>query len=230
MTTTVTVPFDINESAERIRQFEQRGIEFKVRSGLELMRAKFNLPHGGWYGFLFKANIYPSTATRRMKIARLFMQWAGTEFSEGKVISTIAMVDDEPCILHDFNNAQKVDIDSFWDELHGQDNQYLPPPEKARDRIVIVELNPSWKKIEYFINFRYKRLRKEKREEFRQWLKMQADRATVLYQISEEVEANVLTGKSRTKMLPGQSPTQVQIIADKTTDQPTKIATEELAN
>jgi hypothetical protein len=228
MTTSMVVPFNIGESIERIRQFERRGTEFKVRSGLELIRAKFNLPHGGWYGFLFKANIYPSTATRRMKIARLYMEWVGTEFNEEKVISTIAMVDDKPCMLHDFNDAQKVDIDSFWDELHGQDNQYLPPRESARERIVIVELNPAWKKIEYFINYRYKRLHKEKREEFRQWLQMQKERISVLYQISEDAEENILATRARPKKIGVKGNTAVQKVTDPMTNLPMEIVMDAL--
>jgi hypothetical protein len=71
--TIMVLSFNINESIERIHQFEQKGIEFKVRSGLELLRVKMNIEHGAWYAFLIKAGIYPSTATRRMKIASLFL-------------------------------------------------------------------------------------------------------------------------------------------------------------
>jgi hypothetical protein len=63
--------FNISASIERVRQFEQRGTEFKVRCGLELLRVKMNIDHGVWYAFLVKAGIYPSTATRRMKTASL---------------------------------------------------------------------------------------------------------------------------------------------------------------
>jgi hypothetical protein len=205
-TTMMEQPFNIDESIERIRQFERSGTEFKVRC-LELWRAKLDLKHGAWYPFLAKSIIYPSTATRRMKIASLFLGWVQTaRMTEAMAIASAAgipisiplpkgykptreeifeginLIYQEPGKLHDFNEAQKIDIDKFWDQIPQQDNKYSPP----RERIFIGQFSPTWKKIEEFIHHKYKRLSKTEKQEFREWLQMQAQRADALVQLVQD--------------------------------------------
>ena len=173
------------------------------------MRVKLSTDHGFWYGFLFKANIYPSTATRRIQTAVLFMQWADISFPDYKpsleeAVIAINLADAKSCMLHDFTVAQKIDIDGFWDELHKRDNKYLPPQEGPQEHIIIVPLNPSWKKIEEFILHKYKRLCKEKKLEFREWLQMQATRAYTLVQLTQDVDKGLSVKRSHPKMITGQ--------------------------
>jgi len=115
-------PFNTQESTERCRSFERRGTEFKVRAGLELHLARINIGHGSWYAYLHRANIYPTTATRRMKTATEFMLWLGVlqeqdKVSERHVHDALEVVHSEPCKLHDFAQSIKVDLDTFHSEL-----------------------------------------------------------------------------------------------------------------
>jgi len=92
---------------ERCQHHERRGTEFKVKCGLELYRSKLNVKHGKWYLFLKKAQIYPSTATRRMQTALEFMVWAGVIRPEEKVkeqhiITSMEISYLKPCKLHGF--------------------------------------------------------------------------------------------------------------------------------
>jgi hypothetical protein len=210
----VEQPFNIDESINLIHQLELRGTEFNVRCGLELLRVKMSIDHGYWYGFLLKAGIFPSTATRRMKTASLFLGWIQTKRMEenmaiasvadismsisppdghkptrAEILEGINIIYQEPCKLHDFNEAQKIDIDKFWNEIPQQDNKYSPP----RDRIFIVQLNPAWKKIEGFILHKYKRLPTREKLEVREWLQMQADRASALIQLIQDMDEAVPT-------------------------------------
>lgn len=128
-------PFSSLESIERCRGFEKRGTEFKVRAGLELHLAKLNIGHGSWYAYLYTANIYPSTATRRMKTATKFMLWLGLlseadKVTEHHVHDALEAIHSKPCILHDFASI-KVNLDTFYAEM----------PKAAREKAG-VKLNP----------------------------------------------------------------------------------------
>jgi hypothetical protein len=102
-----TTPFSTKDSLERIKRFERRSRLGMLLSGLELTWAKIHLAHGAWYPFLWEANMVPSTATRRMAIARGFMVWVGLATStrapvgDAEVRQAIAAAR-KPCILHDF--------------------------------------------------------------------------------------------------------------------------------
>lgn len=115
-------PFNSLESIERCRRFEGRGTEFKVKTGLELYLAKLNLRHGSWYPYLHRADIYPTTATRRMKIAKEFMVWLELlgkvdKVTEHHVHDALKNIHSKECKLHDFAQSIKVDLDTFHNEL-----------------------------------------------------------------------------------------------------------------
>jgi hypothetical protein len=216
MTADITVPvFDTNASLERIHLFEQRGTEFKVRCGLELLRAKLNLKHGAWRPFLFRANIYPSTATRRMKITSAFMEWAGllppgSRPTDEGVLKVMNLIDSKSCILHDFTNIQKIQADTFWSDLpdHNKDSIQLPKV------LPHVKLYPAWKQIETFINDKYRRLHQDQREFFKEWLQMQLGIATSLYKHLEEVDQEMPAERTHRKKTAVQDKMAVQIITE----------------
>jgi hypothetical protein len=106
--------FNLNESIERLKHFEGRGTEFKVKSGLELLWAKENFgKHGSWYAFLLKVGMSPDKAQRRMRLARQFMQWAKVK----NVIQAMDLVSVKSCMLQDFASevSQRVNLNDFLD-------------------------------------------------------------------------------------------------------------------
>lgn len=129
-------PFNSLESIERCRRFEGRGTEFKVKAGLELHLAKLNVGRGSWYAYLHRANIYPTTATRRMKMATEFMLWLetlreGDKVTERHVHDALEAIHSKPCKLHGFAESLKVNPDTFCAEM----------PKTAREEAG-VKLNP----------------------------------------------------------------------------------------
>jgi hypothetical protein len=116
--------FNVQESIARTRNHEGRGIEVKVRCGLDLYWAKGNLYHGDWYPYLKKACINPSKATRRMQVSKEFMIWVrilqlGEQPKEHKLIAAMELIHSEPCKLHDFAQykANNLDLDQFLAEV-----------------------------------------------------------------------------------------------------------------
>jgi len=129
--------FNVLDSIERVKDWESRGTEFKVLCGLELYYAKLNFKkYGGWYPFLKKCDIYPSTAARRMQAAREFIRWAKIlpptqkwpEFKQ--VIRAMEFIDLKSCILQDFANSRKADPDKFYAEV-AKSNKVSPEYSKA---------------------------------------------------------------------------------------------------
>jgi hypothetical protein len=199
-TTDVVVepPFNVEESISRIQRFEQRGTEFKIKSGLELLLAKLSIDHGDWYKFVFKAELSPSTATRRMQTAVQFMAWFHScplyKPRRGDVIGAIWLADHEPCKLHAFRAAQPMDVDRFWNEMPKQANNFLLPSDGPRGHYPSVNLK-QWKKIEQYIRNGYKKLKAHEKQQFRELLQMQADRSIALVRLLEEVDPELLAGK-----------------------------------
>jgi hypothetical protein len=212
----MTVPvFNVSESIERIHLFEQRGTEFKVRCGLELIRAKLNLNHGAWQPFLFKANIYHSTATRRMKIASSFMEWAGllppgSRPTDEGVLKAMNLIDGKSCNMHDFTIIQKIDANTFWSDLPDHSKDWMRPPKVLPH----VKLYPAWKQINTFINEKYKKLPTDEREVFKEWLKMQLGIASSLYKHLEEVDQEVPAKRTHRKKIAGEDKVAVQKITE----------------
>jgi hypothetical protein len=68
--------WDIAESVVRCRLYDQKTKESELRCGLELLRAKINLGHGGWKPYLLRVGMSPTTAWRRMKMASRFLGWS----------------------------------------------------------------------------------------------------------------------------------------------------------
>jgi hypothetical protein len=119
-------PFNTQESIERCKDFESRGTQFKVRSGLELLLARPHFGYGAWYGYLAKAKISPATATRRMQTATRFMTWLKLipsdtkpkpNITEEHVHEALETICSKPFILHDFAESIELDIDKFYSEV-----------------------------------------------------------------------------------------------------------------
>ena len=103
-------PFNAKQSIERCQHFERRGTEFKVKSGLELLRAKLNLSHGALYPFYIKIGIGNDTAQRRMREARKFMVWAGIDED---VVEAMELAH-KTCKLQDFTSeSARVNPNEF---------------------------------------------------------------------------------------------------------------------
>lgn len=131
---------------ERCQHHERRGIEFKVKSGLEFYRAKLNVKHGEWYLYLKKAQIYPSTATRRMQDALEFMVWAGVippgeKVKEQHVITAMEISYLRPCKLHGFAEYKHESFNG--DEF----NAKMLEEKKERKPWIKPKLRINWRSI-----------------------------------------------------------------------------------
>jgi hypothetical protein len=70
--------FNEKEEQERVRCFEGRSVEFQIKTGLSLLRAKSNIEHGDFILFLKKSGFTtPDIPERRMKLAKLYLQFRG---------------------------------------------------------------------------------------------------------------------------------------------------------
>ena len=59
------------------RDLLRRGTAANIALGLELSKAKFHLKQGLWYAYLVKIGIDPSGATRRMALAKKYLERSG---------------------------------------------------------------------------------------------------------------------------------------------------------
>ena len=110
-------PFAISESIRRAQEFNHKGTRANVMLGLELLWAKLNVSHGGWYPYLLRIGIDPSGATRRMKLARQYIELQEIKaervrVEEHHILKAIEAVNINPAQLH---GLEKVDIWSTRD-------------------------------------------------------------------------------------------------------------------
>ena len=69
--------WDANNSIQICRELLRRDTAANIALGLELSKAKFHLKHGLWYTYLVKIGIDPSGATRRMALAKKYLERSG---------------------------------------------------------------------------------------------------------------------------------------------------------
>jgi len=113
------------ESSERVRYCEGHGVEFQVKAGLELLRAKANIEHGGFILFLKKSGFTtPDIPERRMKLARQYMQFQ--EYTSAKRLN---LGDDDVQVTMAMaysQNPQFAEFDS-WRKGEFKSNSFLKP-------------------------------------------------------------------------------------------------------
>ena len=134
----------------------------------------------------------------------------GSKPTNEGVLKVINLIDDKSCNMHDFAIGQKTDIDKFCSELSEHGKDWMQPPKGVPN----VKLYPAWKKIETFINDKYKRLPRDEREVFRQWLQMQLGIASSLYQHLEEVDRDMLAKRPQRRTIAGQDKMAVKKITE----------------
>jgi len=116
--------YDTKESVRQIKRCENRKSENKVKCGLELWRAKFNISHGAWYPYLWECGMSQATASRRKQLASEFLRWQeilpkDNELEEHHVFDGLVLVTDKPFIMNDFRKS-RIDWEALRTELSGE--------------------------------------------------------------------------------------------------------------
>ena len=151
-------PFEVKESYEHAQLFEGLSTEAKVKTGLELWRAKLYLGHGAWYPYLYRAHIDPSKSERRRKVAKRFMEWAKIirpmdKIQETNIVEAMDLIYSKSCILQDFTSevSREVDINQFVEK------GYRPPdyPVELLGGVSLGNLKPVLKRIDRWIERNY---------------------------------------------------------------------------
>lgn len=174
-------PFNAEQSIERCQHLEQRGTEFKVKCGLEFCHAKLSLDHGEWYPHLYRAEIEPSKAQKRMQVARDFMQWAGVT----DVVQAIELAYTKSSKLRDFANSKQINLNEFLDK------GYHPPGTGTKQHILSVslkEVRQLWGRIEDAVVHDYRNWRAEERDEVKQTLRLFSDESLRVISDIEQLE------------------------------------------
>jgi hypothetical protein len=116
-------PFDSKESIVRVLSFEGTKLEAQVKCGLELWRAKLNISHTGFLAYLHKCGISQPTSSRRKKLAKLFLEWAGIlgqneKVNEHHITQGLNLLQDKPFKMNDFQRyVFELNKDSIYDSL-----------------------------------------------------------------------------------------------------------------
>ena len=154
--------FDYDESLERVSLLERRGIEFQIKVGLELLRAKWQLTHGEFIPFLAKSGFQNTDAPgRRLKVAREYMAFLGLIESpklinpaKSEVLKALEVAYSQNPQFADFQDYRKAnpDVEDFAEHMLPK---YREPLGMKVDLFSLIGFNPYYVKNHLFLKWRY---------------------------------------------------------------------------